>query len=81
MDHDQGVYKRWYRMTAEAVGPAVISKGLMTSKEFEALLTTASSAKHALLFKLFDHGRVGRISIHLISLPTSIKHFKAGLTM
>jgi hypothetical protein len=62
-------------MTAEAVGPAVISKvgpaviskGLMTSKEFDALLTAASSAKHALLFKLFDHSRVGRISIHLIT--------------
>jgi len=25
MDHEQGLYKRWYRMTAEAVRPAAIS--------------------------------------------------------
>lgn len=28
MDHDHGFYKRWYRMTAEAVGPAVVEKEL-----------------------------------------------------
>jgi len=29
MDHDQGFYKRWYRMTAEAIGPAAVGQELM----------------------------------------------------
>ena len=57
MDHDEGVYKRWYRMTAEAVGPAAISKNLLTSKEFDDLLASAREFEadpHSVCFKLPD---------------------------
>ena len=57
MDHDQGLYKRWYRMTAEAVGPAVISKNLMTSEEFDTLLVSARELEadpESVCFKLPD---------------------------
>src|SRR5262245_57515133 len=57
MDHDEGIYKRWYRMTAEAVGSAAISKKLLTSKEFNDLLTSARQFEadpEAVCFKLPD---------------------------
>jgi ubiquinone/menaquinone biosynthesis C-methylase UbiE len=57
MDHDQGIYKRWYRMTAEAVGPAAISKKLLSPKEFEDLLTSAREFEadpESVCFKLPD---------------------------
>jgi len=57
MDHDQGFYKRWYRMTAEAVGPAAISKKLMTAEEFDALLDSARELEadpQSVCFKLPD---------------------------
>ena len=57
MDHDQGFYKRWYRLTAEAVGPAAISKKLMTSEEFDALLASARELEadpQSVCFKLPD---------------------------
>jgi len=57
MDHDQGIYKRWYRMTAEAVGPAAISKKLMTPKEFDDLLASARELEadpQSVCFKLPD---------------------------
>jgi hypothetical protein len=57
MDHDEGVYKRWYRMTAEAVDPAAISKKLLTSKEFDDLLASARKFEadpHSVCFKLPD---------------------------
>ena len=53
MDHDQGFYKRWYRMTAEAVGPAAISTNLMTSEEFDALVASARELEadfHSVVF-------------------------------
>jgi SAM-dependent methyltransferase len=57
MDHDRGVYQRWYRMTAEAIGPAAISRKLMTPEEFDALLACARQleADHqSVCFKLPD---------------------------
>jgi len=57
MDHDQGIYKRWYRMTAEAVGPAAISKQLLTSQEFDDLLASAREFEadpQSVCFKLPD---------------------------
>ena len=57
MDHGEGVYQRWYRMTAEAVGPAVIAKCLMTAGEFDALLTSArelEADRESVCFKLPD---------------------------
>lgn len=57
MDHDQGFYKRWYRMTAEAVGPAAISTNLMTSEEFDALVASTRELEadfHSVVFKLPD---------------------------
>jgi ubiquinone/menaquinone biosynthesis C-methylase UbiE len=57
MDHDEGIYKRWYRMTAEAVGPAAISKKLITPKEFDDLLASARELEgdhQSVCFKLPD---------------------------
>jgi SAM-dependent methyltransferase len=57
MDHDQGIYQRWYRMTAEAVGPAAISTKLMTSEEFDVLLASARQLEadpESVCFKLPD---------------------------
>ena len=57
MDHDQGFYKRWYRMTAEAVGPAAIAKKLMTAEEFDTLLDSARQLEanpQSVCFKLPD---------------------------
>jgi SAM-dependent methyltransferase len=38
MDHETGIYQRLYRISAEAVGPAVIAKGLMTEDEYDTLI-------------------------------------------
>jgi ubiquinone/menaquinone biosynthesis C-methylase UbiE len=57
MDHDQGCYKRWYRMTAEAVGPNAIAKQLMTQEEFDALLANLRELEaddKSVCFKLPD---------------------------
>jgi hypothetical protein len=57
MDHDQGIYKRWYRMTAEAVGPAVLSKKLLSPREFDDLLASAREFEadpESVCFKLPD---------------------------
>ncbi|MFL6447302.1 MAG: methyltransferase domain-containing protein [Bryobacteraceae bacterium] len=57
MDHDQGFYKRWYGLTAEAVGPNAISKELMTLEEFDALLASARQLEadpQSVCFKLPD---------------------------
>ena len=57
MDYGDGVYQHWYRMTAEAVGPAVIAKGLMTAEEFDGLLASARELEanpESVCFKLPD---------------------------
>jgi ubiquinone/menaquinone biosynthesis C-methylase UbiE len=57
MDHDKGVYSRWYRMTAEAVGPAAISKKLLSPKEFDDLVASARKFEadpESVCFKLPD---------------------------
>ena len=58
MDHGEGVYQRWYSMTAEAVGPAAIAKGVMTADEFDTLLASARerarSRPRVVCFKLPD---------------------------
>jgi SAM-dependent methyltransferase len=57
MDHNQGIYKRRYRMTAEAVDLAAISKNLLSPNEFDDLLTSAREfeADHEYVcFKLPD---------------------------
>jgi hypothetical protein len=57
MDHDQGLYKRWYRMTAEAVRPAAISMNLMSSEEFDPLVATLRELEadfHSVVFKFPD---------------------------
>jgi SAM-dependent methyltransferase len=38
MDHETGIYQRLYRISAEAVGPAIAAKGLMTSDEYGTLI-------------------------------------------
>jgi SAM-dependent methyltransferase len=38
MEHEGNVYKRIYRLTAEALGPAATSKALLTGEEFSALI-------------------------------------------
>jgi ubiquinone/menaquinone biosynthesis C-methylase UbiE len=57
MDHDQGFYKRWYRMTAEAVGPAAIATNLLSAEEFDALIVSARALEadsQSVVFKLPD---------------------------
>jgi hypothetical protein len=57
MDHDQGIYQRWYRMTAEAVRPAAIARKRMTPKEFDDLLASARELEadpQAVCFKFPD---------------------------
>jgi ubiquinone/menaquinone biosynthesis C-methylase UbiE len=57
MEHDQGLYKRWYRMTAEAIRPAAISMNLMSSEEFDALVATLRELEadfHSVVFKFPD---------------------------
>ncbi len=57
MDHDQGSYKRWYRLNAEAVRQSAISKKLMTAEEFDALLASARQLEadpQSVCFKLPD---------------------------
>jgi SAM-dependent methyltransferase len=64
MDHDRGLYQRWYRLTAEAVGPAAIAKGLMTAEELDSLLGSARRLEadpDSVCFKLPDVWVIGRV--------------------
>ena len=57
MDYEEGLYQRWYRLTAEAVGQAAVAKQLMTQAEFDDLLEEArqlEANRDSICFKLPD---------------------------